>query len=172
MSNLILSSKIAFTPLQLEFKHKIERRWLFCLFTLTKVPMLWLAGVKLIKLDEEECEMSVPYKWLNRNPFDSTYFAVLSMAAEASTGLPALVAAQAEQKVSTLVVAMEASFKKKATGLTRFVCRDVQKLLGAAQQTLTTGEAARVDAVATGYANDGAEVARFVIQWSMKRKSQ
>ncbi|MBP6288168.1 MAG: thioesterase, partial [Ferruginibacter sp.] len=70
---------------------------------------------------------SVPYKWLSQNPFRSTYFACLSMAAEMSTGVLALAHIYKRQPaVSMLVSKVEGTFLKKAIGRTRFTCEDGQ----------------------------------------------
>jgi hypothetical protein len=50
------------------------------------LPMGWLSGMKVTHLDETSCSVSVPYKRWNKNPFKSTFWAVLGMAAEMSSG--------------------------------------------------------------------------------------
>ncbi|MCZ6693800.1 MAG: hypothetical protein O6939_07840, partial [Bacteroidetes bacterium] len=44
----------------------------------------------LVTLTGNQCQTTIPYKFLNKNPFQSTYFAVQSMAAEASTAALAM----------------------------------------------------------------------------------
>ena len=58
----------------------------FRLVLLRTLPMGFLSGMKIKKLDENSCQVQVPYKWLNKNPFRSTFWAVLGMAAEMSSG--------------------------------------------------------------------------------------
>ena len=104
-------------------KHPVK----FRMFLLTKLPAAYLAGVCVREADEKRCLVTVPYKWLSQNPFRSTYFACLSMAAEMSTG--ALAMAQLYKlnpSVSMLVVKVESDYFKKATGRTSFVCEDGQ----------------------------------------------
>src|SRR4029079_2150345 len=55
-------------------------------FFLAKLPLALAAGVRLQELSAEQCTTSVPYGWRSTNPFRSTYFAALAMAAELSTG--------------------------------------------------------------------------------------
>jgi len=52
---------------------------------LRKLPMGFIAGLKMEALDPSKSTVSVRFKWVNQNPFRSLYFAVLSMAAELST---------------------------------------------------------------------------------------
>ena len=54
----------------------------FKLFLLFKLPMGFLCGMRIKELNNESCQVTVPYKWLNKNPFKSTFWAVLGMAAE------------------------------------------------------------------------------------------
>src|SRR5579863_9559503 len=97
----------------------------FRLYLFTSLPSAFFAGLKISHLDPNTCTVTVPYKWFTRNPFRSTYFACLAMAAEMSTG--ALVMNQLYKRtppISMLVVGAESSFHKKATGRTRFTCTD------------------------------------------------
>ena len=59
----------------------------FKLFLLKELPMGFLAGMKVRELTEEKGVVTIPYKYLTKNPFKSMYFACLAMAAELSTGI-------------------------------------------------------------------------------------
>ncbi|HLP21250.1 MAG TPA: hypothetical protein VK174_13150, partial [Chitinophagales bacterium] len=90
--------------------------FLFKIFLLGRLPMGFLAGLSVRTMNHTQCQIDVPYKWLNQNPFSSTYFAVLSMAAEMSTGMPAMMMTNGSKpSVSMLVTKLEAEFIKKAT---------------------------------------------------------
>lgn len=76
--------------------------------------MAFLAGLKVIEIDSSKATVTVPYKCLNKNPFRSIYFAVLSMAAELATGILAMAAIKDYSvPVSMLVLEMKAGFQKK-----------------------------------------------------------
>ena len=47
--------------------------------------MGFLSGMRIKKLNKDQCIVSVPFKWINKNPFKSTFWAVLGMAGEMST---------------------------------------------------------------------------------------
>jgi hypothetical protein len=92
-------------------KHPVKYR----MFLLSKLPNAYFAGVRIKQIDENSCTATVPYKWFTRNPFRSTYFACLGMAAEMSTG--ALCIAHLYKKkppVSMLVIKVEGEYIKKA----------------------------------------------------------
>lgn len=112
---------------------------------------------------------TVPYGWRSTNPFRSTYFAALSMAAELSTGALAMAAVEsAPRPVALLITGLTASFEKKAVSLTSFTCTDGAKLFAAVDQTIATGEPVVVEVPTVGTAPDGVVVARFTFTWSFK----
>src|SRR5688500_14012695 len=97
----------------------IRNRLKYRLFLLKSLPAAWFSGLKIEAVDEQHCTVSVPFKWFTQNPFRSTYFACLSMAAEMSTGALAMANVYGRRPgVSMLIVGLEASFGKKATGNT------------------------------------------------------
>ncbi len=137
------------------------------------LPLAAFAGLSMKRLDDTRCEVSVPYGWRTQNPFRSTYFAALSMAAEMATGAPAMLAAEsAPQSVAMLIVGLEASFEKKANDTATFVCEDGPAYQRAIEETLRTGQPVTVRATAIGSLPDGTVVARFNFTWSFKKRSK
>jgi len=138
-------------------------------FFLAKLPLALMAGLRLRELNEERCVATVPYGWRSTNPFRSTYFAALSMAAELSTGALAMAAVEsAPRPVAMLITGLTASFEKKATGLTTFTCTAGPSLFEAVARTIATGEPVAVEAPTVGTSPDGVVVARFTFTWSFK----
>jgi hypothetical protein len=163
----------AATRMPLGATAKLRRRMLnpFLMrgFFLAKLPLALFAGLRLRELNEERCIATVPYGWRSTNPFRSTYFAALSMAAELSTGALAMAAVESAPKpVAMLITGLTASFEKKATGLTTFTCADGPRLFEAVAQTIATGEPVAVEVPTVGTAPDGVVVARFTFRWSFK----
>jgi hypothetical protein len=144
----------------------------FRLYLLSRLPSAFFAGLRIDEADEVGCSVSVPFKWFTRNPFRSTYFACLSMAAEMSTGILAMAAVYGRKPaVSMLVVGISASFHKKATGRTVFVCVDGPAIKEAVAACVATGEARQVKARSVGTNSNGEIVAEFFITWSFKAKT-
>ena len=149
-------------------KHPLK----FRMFLLFKLPSAFICGVRLRDVDEKRCVVTVPYKWLSQNPFRSTYFACLSMAAEMSTGALALAHLHKRNPaVSMLVVKVESEYFKKATRRTTFVCEDGEAMLNVIEESVATGEGRIFRARSTGKNPDGETVAEFYITWSFKAKS-
>jgi uncharacterized protein DUF4442 len=142
-------------------------------YLLAKVPLALIAGLRVRELTAERCVATIPYGWRTTNPFRSTYFAALSMAAEMSTGaLSGVAAGSAPAPVAMLIVGLEASFGKKATSLTAFTCEDGAKAAAAVAETVRTGERALARMETVGRSPDGTEVARFTFTWSFKKRSK
>jgi acyl-coenzyme A thioesterase PaaI-like protein len=142
-------------------------------FMLAKLPLALVAGLRVRELDPERCVVTVPYGWRTTNPFRSTYFAALSMAAEMSTGALAMLATELEATpVALIIVDLQASFEKKAQSLTAFTCEEGRKAFDAVAETVRTGEPATARMETVGRSPDGTVVARFAFTWSFKRRSQ
>ena len=92
---------------------KIFTTWRFLFFSIWKLPMILIAGIRVKKLNRKEAKVSVPYNYINKNPFNSMYFAVQAMAAELSTG--ALFFLHTDGKnISILVTSLNSKYYKKA----------------------------------------------------------
>src|SRR5258705_12936104 len=132
------------------------------MFLLSKLPSAYFTGVRIKEVDEKKCVTTVPYKWFSKNPFRSTYFASLAMAAEMSTGALALAHLyKRKPSVSMLLVKLEAEYFKKATDITTFICRDGELLQKAIQESIATGEARNIKANSTGTNKTGETVAKY-----------
>jgi hypothetical protein len=143
----------------------------FRLYLLVKLPAAFFSGVRIREVDEQHCVVTVPYKWFSQNPFRSTYFACLAMAAEMSSGVLALAHGyQRQPAVSMLVVKFEAGYFKKATGRTRFVCNDGLAIQAAIEKAFATGEPQVFIATAIGVNEQNEKVAECAITWSFKKK--
>jgi len=147
----------------------VKHPFKFRMFLLSRLPNAFFSGVRIRHIDMNNCVTTVPYKWFTRNPFQSTYFACLSMAAEMSTG--ALCLAHLHRRtpsVSMLVVKVESEYFKKAAGRTIFTCEDGALIKETIEQAVATGDARTVRARSVGKNSDGAMVAEFFITWSFK----
>lgn len=144
----------------------------FRLFLLYRLPAAFISGVRVRSATENKCVVTVPYKWLSQNPFKSTYFACLSMAAEMSTGVLAMAHIyKRHPAVSMLVLKVEGSFMKKAVGTTTFACEEGQLIRQTIEDAIISNEGKMVTARSYGRNKDGEVVAEFSITWSFKVKS-
>jgi hypothetical protein len=154
-----------------DFLKLINNKLKFRFFLLINLPAALFSGLRVQSATETECTVSVPYKWFTRNPFRSTYFACLSMAAEMSTGILALANIyKREPKISMLVVNVTGNFYKKATGPVRFTCKDGDLIKKLIEECIQTKEAGTFIATSDGFNQNGEMVAGFTITWSFKSK--
>ena len=149
-------------------KHPVK----FRMFLFSKLPSAYFAGVRLKSFDEYKAEVTVPYKWFSQNPFKSTYFACLAMAAEMSTGLLAMLNTyNSKPPVSMLVTGLEANYFKKAVGITIFTCEDGEAITAVVEDAIKSSGAKSIRAKSTGRNEKGELVAEFFITWSFKVKT-
>ena len=148
-------------------KHPLK----FRMFLLSRLPNAYFSGVRIKDIDESTCTVSVPYKWFTKNPFRSTYFACLSMAAEMSTGALCMVHLyKRNPPVSMLVVKVESDYFKKAVGRTVFTCEDGLLIKETIEQAVEGGEPTIARVRSVGRNSDGVVVAEFFVTWSFKAK--
>ncbi len=143
----------------------------FRLFLLKNLPAAFFSGLKIIEINKKECSVSVPYKWFTQNPFRSTYFACLSMAAELSTGALGMANIyKRKPAVSMLIVSNEGKYYKKATGKTIFTCNDGEAISNVIDEAIGTGEPQTITTKSAGYNKHKELVAEFTFTWSFKSK--
>ena len=137
------------------------------------LPLAAFAGLRVVRLDEVGCSVRLPGGWRTQNPFRSTYFAAQAMAAEMSTGAPALVLlADAPASVAMLVVGLRATYSKKIVGPSIFAFDDLPGMRAAIESASSSDEPQVFLARSVGRDRSGDVAAEFEITWSFKRRSR
>ncbi len=150
-------------------RHPIKFRF----FLLARLPSAYFSGVRIREMDAGHCVVSVPYKWFTRNPFRSTYFACMAMAAEMSTGALAMAHLyRRKPAVSMLVTKIEGEYFRKAKATSYFTCEAGNDLAKAIEEAIASGEARELRALSTGRDGEGNIIAIFTITWSFKKKQE
>ncbi len=153
------------------FFRLINNPFKFNLFLISKLPAAFFAGLKMQRCDRESCSVSIRYKWLTQNPFRSTYFACLAMAAEMSTGALAMANLyKRKPAVSMLITGMESKYYKKAIGKTVFVCKQGLDIKSAIDKAYETADPQTIKVKTEGYNEQNEIVAEFWFTWSFKVK--
>lgn len=158
-----------------ERSERVRRRmlspWTFKVYLVAKLPLALVAGLRLCRLDEAACTVSLPGGWRTRNPFASTYFAAHLMAAEMSTGAPAMVlVAGASASVALILREIRAVFTKRLQGEGLFTFDDVAGMRAAVERAAAGTESESYTGRAVGRTADGTVVSEFEISWSFKRR--
>ena len=141
------------------------------IFLLFKLPSAFISGVRVQKINSEQCIVSIKHRWINQNPFKSIYFAAQAMAAELSTG--ALVMDQVKKSgksISMLVANNRSTFSKKATGRILFTCNDGGLIQEAIRKTVSNGEGQTFWMKSIGTNSKGEPVSEMDFEWSIRLK--
>ena len=167
-----MSKEFNFNKTQIEYIQKNFTNNLKFRFNLFKIlPMGFLSGMKVKELTEEKCSVTVPYKRKNKNPFQSTFWAVLGMAAEMSSGaLLIMFTHKQKPSVAMIIVNCKGNFVKKATDITTFTCSDGHKIKEAVKTAIQKEEAQLIACHMKGVNEAGEEVANFTFTWSVKAR--
>ena len=69
-----MSEEKIYNPKNQEYvKKNFKNSFKFRLLLFKILPMGFLSGMRIKELNEEKCVVTVPYKWINKNPFKSTF---------------------------------------------------------------------------------------------------
>jgi hypothetical protein len=162
---------MSFGPRAEKARRQVLSRLPMRLWLWKTLPLAAFAGLRVVRLDEQACSVRLPGAWRTQNPFRSTYFAAQAMAAEMSTGAPALVLLRdAPASVAMLVVGLGVRYTKKLVGTGVFTFEDVAGMRAAIERAALSDEPAVFEAWSTGRDAAGEPVAEFRITWSFKRR--
>ena len=152
-------------------RRRLLRPWNFRLYLWARLPLAACAGLSLRRLDDAGCTVGLPGGWRTQNPFRSMYFAAQSMAAEMSTGAPAMMLAEgASASVSMLVREVRGVFTRRIQGEAEFTFEDLAGMRETVDRAVATGESESFVARSVGRTRDGGAAAEFEITWSFKRR--
>jgi hypothetical protein len=162
---------MAFNEKSERLRRQVLGRFNFWAFEWRTLPLAAFAGLRILTLDEARCTVSLPGGWRTQNPFRSTYFGAQAMAAEMSTGAPAMVlVGGASASIAMLVREVRGTFVKKIVGPSVFTFDGVASLRAAVERAAVSGEAETFVARSVGTTADGTVAAEFEITWSFKRR--
>ena len=149
---------------------KLNIRFMFIFISITKLPLAIITGLKIQEINYSVCKTNVSYRFLNKNPFNSTYFAVQSMAAELSTGALSLIADEGiNSDVSFILNELRGEFLKKSYGKIEFVCKERNKLHNIVKKAREKNGSQQEEIVSTiGYDSDGKIISKFEFTCSLK----
>jgi hypothetical protein len=162
---------VSFGPKGERARRQVLSRLPVALWMWKTLPLAAFAGLRVVRLDDEAASVCLPGGWRTQNPFRSTYFAAQAMAAEMSTGAPALVLlADAQASVAMLVVSLRVTYTKKLVGEGLFTFEDVAGMRSAIGRAAASDEPQCFAARSVGKDRSGEAVAEFEITWSFRRR--
>ena len=138
------------------------------LFTLLRLPSVWLCGIRVTLLEQSFCEAKVKHRWINQNPFNSMFWAVQGMAAELTTGMLLMQEIQiSKRKISMLVLNNKANFSKKAQGRITFSCNSADLITNAIKKLLETDKPQILLLTSKGIDENNDLVSTFEFEWTL-----
>ena len=144
----------------------------FRFYLFFNLPMGFLSGMKIKTIDDQKCILTVPFKWLNKNPFKSTFWAVLGMAGEMNgAALILQYTYKNSPTISTLPIKSEAIFFKKAKGITTFTCNDSEMIKSKVLEAIDSRESVEIITKSTGRNKDEEKICEFTFHWTIKVRS-
>jgi alkyl hydroperoxide reductase subunit AhpF len=151
---------------------KLKNTVWFKLFSILKLPLAFITNLRIIELNNKLCHTKIKYSYINKNPFNSTYFAALSMGAELASGvLAALHIEKSTKQILFIVTSITADFKKKALGTTIFKCEQGQDIFKAINSLSKENDKTEVSLKVIGYNNSDEIICEFTFNWSFKLKN-
>jgi len=154
-------------------RRRILRPFPFWIWQWKTLPLAAFAGMRLRSLDESACTVFLPGGWRTQNPFRSTYFAAQAMAAEMSTGAPAMIlVAGAPASVAMLVTGLRATYKKKIAGDSLYRFADVPAMRATIERAATQDEPLVYAARSEARDAAGDLCSEFEVTWSFKRRAK
>lgn len=151
---------------------KIKKPIWFKCFSLLKLPLAFITNLGIIELNNELCYTKVKYSYINKNPFNSTYFAVLSMAAELASGvLLSMHVQESSKNILFIVSSVTSDFKKKALGTTIFKCEQGHDICEIINSLSKENNKSEIPLKVIGYNNNDEIICEFTFKWSFKLKN-
>jgi acyl-coenzyme A thioesterase PaaI-like protein len=141
-----------------------------------RIPVLFFLGPRVVRLDEEVCEVRIPLGWRSRNHVGTMYLGALCAGADLAAGLPAAhLVFSSHRDVVLLFAGMRAEFLKRADGDVLFRSGQGRAIAAAVRRAAETGERQTlpVEVIATCPGKHGQEpVARFTMDLTLKRRGE
>ena len=141
-------------------------------FLLAKLPAAFLCRVRVKQISDKSCAVRIREGWINKNPFNSIYFAAQSMAAELSTGVLVMKEVQKSgHSISMLVTNCKMNFVKKAKGEIVFTCDQGEEVAAAVLAASKSEDGQIIQLFSKGKNEQGDVVSEMTFEWSLKTKN-
>lgn len=143
-------------------------------FGLLKIPMIAFLWPRVVRIDDEVCEIKIPLSYRSKNHLGAMYFGALSVGADMSGGLIAMREIQkSKKKISLVFKNFHANFLKRAEADVHFYSKDVQICKNLVQKCIESKE--REETILNVYAKcpklSEDIIAQFQLTLSLKCKN-
>jgi acyl-coenzyme A thioesterase PaaI-like protein len=144
------------------------------LFGFMKVPLIFYVSPKVIRLDDNECEIMIPLNRRTKNHLHSMYFGVLCTGADIAGGLMAMNEIdKSKMNIALSFKDFKADFIKRAHGNVHFKCIQSNEIKNFVQEVIKSkvrmNFPVEIEATVPSRPEDGV-VAKFILTLSLKLK--
>lgn len=145
------------------------------LFGLAQIPLLFAVNPKVLKLNDESCDVFVPLSYVTQNHLKSMYFGALAIGADAVVAIHALSIADKYKDKATMVPVfkdLKVDFLKRAETGVVFRCEQGAKIDAMIKESIEKNERVTQGIDVIAFAKDDPEnvYARFTLGLSLKPK--
>ena len=138
----------------------------------TKIPLMFFCRPKIIKINDQQVIVKIPYKRKTKNHVNSMYFGALAVGADLSGAYLAFHhIKKTNKKIKLIFKDFHADFLKRAEGDVHFICNDGDKIKSLIDEVTTKGERCNttvsVNAFVPSQFTDE-PVAKFMLTLSLK----
>lgn len=141
---------------------------------LSKIPMIFYVGPRVMELDDDGCAVKIPLRWRTKNHMNTMYIGALVVGVDLAGGLNAATLIQKRhKKVQLIFKDLTCDFLKRPDGDVWFRNAQGRAVMEAVARADETGERVNLPMhiTATVPAKHGEEpVASFTLGLSLKRK--
>ena len=145
------------------------------LFGLAQIPLLFAVNPKVLKLDDENCDVLIPLNYVTQNHLKSMYFGALAIGADAVVAIHALSIAEKYKSQATMVPVfkdLKVDFLKRAETSVVFRSDQGTKIEAMIKESIEKNERVTRGIDVIAFAKDDPEnvYARFTLGLSLKPK--
>ena len=145
------------------------------LFGLAQIPLLFAVNPKVLKLDDENCDVLIPLNYVTQNHLKSMYFGALAIGADAVVAIHALSIAEKYKDQATMVPVfkdLKVDFLKRAETGVVFRSDQGAKIEAMIKECIEKNERVTKAIDVFAFAKDDPEnvYARFTLGLSLKPK--
>ena len=144
------------------------------LFALFKIPLILFCSPRVIKLEDDICEVVIPLNYRTKNHLGSMYFGALAIGADLAIAFIAMYNIdKSDKKIALVFKDLKGNFLKRATEDVVFRCTamsDVRELVKEAE--LSTERVERSIPISAFNKTTDELVAEFTLTLSLKQRSK
>jgi acyl-coenzyme A thioesterase PaaI-like protein len=143
------------------------------LFALFKIPLILFCSPRVIKLEEDLCEVVIPLNYRTKNHLGSMYFGALAIGADLAIAFIAMYEIdKAPEKISLVFKDMKGNFLKRATEDVVFRCVEMQRVRDLVEKAKNSEERVEDSIPISAFGKKSDErLADFELTLSLKKRS-